>query len=136
MGIRIRIRKIKRFPYCSVGGPSRGRASWRGGTESYRERGHPDDEWQTARGSRRSYHDNEDVRWGSSYDRLPEWSNDDNEDFTTPGTFDSSGAFVSKVACYVFSIFKKVFFILFNFLSAFTIVYAVCCTVLLWEVTC
>ncbi|XP_058959916.2 GRB10-interacting GYF protein 2 isoform X2 [Pocillopora verrucosa] len=78
------------------GGPSRGRASWRGGTESYRERGHPDDEWQTARGSRRSYHDNEDVRWGSSYDRLPEWSNDDNEDFTTPGTFDSSGAFVSK----------------------------------------
>lgn len=95
----IRIRKIKRFPCYSVGGPSRGRASWRGGTESYRERGHPDDEWQTARGSRRSYHDNEDVRWGSSYDRLPEWSNDDNEDFTTPGTFDSSGAFVSKVAC-------------------------------------
>lgn len=80
-----------------LGGSSRGRTPWRGGTETYRERGHPDDEWQTARGSRRSYHDHEDVRWGSSSERLPEWSNDDNDDFTTPGTFDSSGAFVSKV---------------------------------------
>ena len=76
------------------GGPTRGRAPWRGGTDTYRERGHPDDEWQTARGSRRSYHDHEDVRWN---ERLPEWSNDDSDDFQTPGTFDSSGAFVSKV---------------------------------------
>ena len=84
-----------------LGGSSRGRTPWRGGTETYRERGHPDDEWQTARGSRRSYHDHEDVRWGSSSERLPEWSNDDNDDFTTPGTFDSSGAFVSKVILFL-----------------------------------
>lgn len=80
-----------------LGGSSRGRAPWRGGTDAYRERSHPDDEWQTARGSRRSYHDHDDVRWGSSSERLPEWSNDDSDDFKTPGTFDSSGAFVSKV---------------------------------------
>lgn len=89
---------------CFLGGSSRGRTPWRGGTDTYKERGHPDDEWQTARGSRRSYHDNEDVRWGSSSERLPEWSNDDNDDFKTPGTFDSSGAFVLKVTLFLIQI--------------------------------
>ena len=70
----------------------------------YRERSHPDDEWQTARGSRRSYHDHEDVRWGSSNERLPEWSNDDSDDFTTPGTFDSSGAFVLQKVSMTFDL--------------------------------
>lgn len=45
MGIRIRIRKIKRFLYCFVGGLLRGRVFWRGGIEFYRERGYFDDEW-------------------------------------------------------------------------------------------
>ncbi|CAH3157868.1 unnamed protein product [Porites evermanni] len=77
------------------GGTTRGRAPWRGGPDSYRDRSTTDDEWQTARGSRRSYHEHDDVRWSSSNERLPEWSNDDSDDFDTPGTFDSSGAFVS-----------------------------------------
>ena len=65
----------------------------------YRERGsHPDEEWQTARGGRRSYHDQEDVRWGTLTERLPEWSNNDSDDLNTLGTFDSSGAFVSQKA--------------------------------------
>ena len=89
------------------GGSTRGRAPWRGGSDSYRERGHPDDEWQTARGSRRSYHDHEDVRWGSSSERLPEWSNDDNDDFKTPGTFDSSGAFVLQKASVTFNLVNQ-----------------------------
>ena len=78
-----------------LGGLTRGRGSWRGGSDTYRERGSPaDDDWQVARGSRRSYHDVDDVRWSASHERLPEWSNDDSDDFKTPGTFDSSGAFV------------------------------------------
>lgn len=77
------------------GGLTRGRGSWRGGSDTYRERGsHADDDWQVTRGGRRSYHDLDDVRGGSSHERLPEWSNDDSDDFNTPGTFDSSGAFV------------------------------------------
>lgn len=110
---------------CFLGGSSRGRTPWRGGTDTCKERGHPDDEWQTARGSRRSYHDNEDVRWGSSSERLPEWSNDDNDDFKTPGTFDSSGAFVLKVtlffnsdqyqnSCYMY-LFMHIWFCNFGF---------------------
>lgn len=79
------------------GGLTRGRGCWRGGPEMYRERGsHPDEEWQTARGGRRSYHDQEDVRWGTLTERLPEWSNNDSDDLNTLGTFDSSGAFVSQ----------------------------------------
>ena len=35
----------------------------------------------------------EDIRWN---DHVPEWSNDDSVDFKTVGTFDSSGAFMSK----------------------------------------
>ena len=78
-----------------LGGLTRGRGSWRGGSDTYRERGsHADDDWQVTRGGRRSYHDLDDVRGGSSHERLPEWSNDDSDDFNTPGTFDSSGAFV------------------------------------------
>lgn len=89
---------------CLSGGSTRGRVSWKGGSDTYRERGgHPDDEWQTARGSRRSYHDYEDPRWNLSSERLPEWSNDDSDDFKTPGTFDSSGAFVLQKVRIVFS---------------------------------
>ena len=78
-----------------LGGLTRGRGSWRGGSDTYRERGsHAEDEWQVTRGSRRSYHDLDDVRGVASHERLPEWSNDDSDDFNTPGTFDSSGAFV------------------------------------------
>ena len=47
----------------------------------------------------RSYHEKEDVRWNAPNDRtdhLPEWSSMDNDDFSMPGSFDSSGAFVSQ----------------------------------------
>ena len=82
--------------FLTEGGSTRGRSPWRGGPDSYRgDRSNVDDEWQTVRSGRLSYHEHEDVRWSSSNERLPEWSNDDSDDFDTPGTFDSSGAFVS-----------------------------------------
>ena len=73
-------------------GSSRGRGSWNSRESYQRSSSYHEDEWQVARGSRRSFRE-EDVRWN---DHVPEWSNDDSIDFKTVGTFDSSGAFMSK----------------------------------------
>ncbi|EDO33168.1 predicted protein [Nematostella vectensis] len=78
------------------GRPTRG-GTWRAPDSYRRENSYPDDEWQVARSGRaRSWHERDDNRWSASGERLPEWSNDDQEDFDMTGTFDASGAFRSQ----------------------------------------